>query len=243
MSRAFAFLGSGEFEPWHDEVDRWLLERAGGDGSALIIPAASAPEGDGVFDNWAARGLEHYRRLGVPAQVVPIRTRADADRGEVVGMIEDASLVFFSGGNPFALAEALRGSAWWSRVVERLAGGMAFAGCSAGVSFLNDVTVDTTVMRLGNDPWKPGLGYLTDIRFGLHWDMVDRWFPGATSFIEGSLRPGETLVGIDESTAMVGDGTEWWVAGRSGVHVLREGSWAHHRAAEVFTLALSIASG
>ncbi len=158
-------------------------------------------------------------------------------------MVGDASLAFFSGGNPFALAETLRGSRWWSQVVQRLDDGMAFAGCSAGVSFLNEITVDTAAMSLGNDPWRPGLGYLTDIRFGLHWDMVDTWFPGATSFIEGSLRPDEVLVGIDEATAMVGDGTEWWVAGRAGVHVLRDDSWSHHASGGTFTLALSVASG
>jgi cyanophycinase len=235
---AYGFLGSGEFEPWHDEVDRWLLERSRGGGGVLIVPAASAPEGAAVFDAWAAKGLAHYRRLGVPAEVVPIRTRADADRDEAVAMVEEASLVFFSGGNPFALAEVLRGSTWWARLVERLGDGLAFAGCSAGVAFLGELTVDTASMTLSDDLWKPGLAFVTGVRFGLHWDMVDRWFPGATSFIAGSLQPGELLLGIDESTAMVGDGSEWRVVGRAGVHVLRDGSWRHHAAGDTFTLAL-----
>jgi cyanophycinase len=240
--RSFAFLGSGEFEPWHDEIDRWLLERAGGNGSVLVVPTASAPEGDHVFDDWAAKGLAHYRRLGVPASVAPIRSRSDADREDVVALIDDASVVFFSGGNPFALAEALRGSAWWARVVERLHDGLGFAGCSAGVSFLNDMTVDTTVMTLSADTWKPGLGLVNDVRFGLHWDTVDRWIPGATARIEASLAPGQVLVGIDEETAMVGDGSVWRVVGRAGVHVLRAGTWSHHTPGDAFELMLAGAS-
>ena len=39
---SFGLLGSGEFEPWNDEVDRWLLDRATGDGSVLILPTACA---------------------------------------------------------------------------------------------------------------------------------------------------------------------------------------------------------
>src|SRR5439155_5875898 len=31
----FGLLGSGEFLPWSEEVDRWLLERATGDGRVL----------------------------------------------------------------------------------------------------------------------------------------------------------------------------------------------------------------
>jgi cyanophycinase len=236
--RSLAFMGSGEFEPWHDEVDRWLLDRAQGDGSVLIVPAASAPEGDDVFDDWGTRGIAHYRRLGVPASVVPIRTRSDADREDVVAQIDGASVVFFSGGNPFALAEALRGSAWWARVVERLDDGLGFAGCSAGVSFLNDKTIDTAEMSFSGDPWKPGLGLVNDVRFGLHWDVVDRWIPGATSFIEASLAPGQVLVGIDEVTAMVGDGARWRVVGRAVVHVLQRGDWMHHAAGDVFELPL-----
>src|SRR5439155_11002014 len=77
---AIALLGSGEFEPWTEEVDRWLLERATGDGSVLVLPTASAPEGDPIFDGWANLGLDHYAQLGIPAQVVPLKTREDADR-------------------------------------------------------------------------------------------------------------------------------------------------------------------
>ncbi len=34
--RTFAFLGAGEFEPWSEAVDRWVLERTDGDGRVLI---------------------------------------------------------------------------------------------------------------------------------------------------------------------------------------------------------------
>src|SRR2546425_4751050 len=95
-----ALLGSGEFEPWTEPVDRWLLERATGDGTVLILPAASAPEGDGVFDMWANMGLTHYGRLGIPAEVVPLKTREDAERPELTERVSSASMVYFSGGNP-----------------------------------------------------------------------------------------------------------------------------------------------
>ena len=103
----YALLGAGEFEPWHEDVDRWLLERADGDGSVLISPAAAAPEGDAMFDSWANKGLAHYEGLGVPARVLPVKTRADAERADVVAMADEASVIFFSGGNPWYLATIL----------------------------------------------------------------------------------------------------------------------------------------
>jgi hypothetical protein len=62
---AFALLGAGEFETWHDDIDRALLDGSNGDGTVLISPAASAPEGEAVFGTWAAKGLAHYERLGI----------------------------------------------------------------------------------------------------------------------------------------------------------------------------------
>ena len=54
MSGWFGLLGSGEFQPWSGEVDEWVLSRVTGDGRVLVLPTASAPEGDEVFSRWIA---------------------------------------------------------------------------------------------------------------------------------------------------------------------------------------------
>ncbi len=176
MNRVLAFLGAGEFEPWSEVVDRWVLERSDGDGSVLVLPTASAPEGDDVFDGWARKGLAHFASLGVPAAVLPIRRREDAER--------------------------------------------------------EDLASDAV--------WKPGSSYVRGVLFAPHWDTVERWYPGAHAFIQRSVRPGETLVGIDEATAMVGDGATWEVLGRSAVHVYRAGRWMRAPAGERFRLPLEM---
>src|SRR6266700_6484249 len=117
---SIARLGSGEFEPWTEPVDRLMLDRATGDGTVLILPAASAPEGDRVFDMWANMGLTHYGRLGIRAEVVPIKSRDDADQLEFVSLLERASVAYFSGGNPAYLASILQGSAFWNAVLLRI---------------------------------------------------------------------------------------------------------------------------
>jgi cyanophycinase-like exopeptidase len=240
VSRTFAFLGSGEFEPWSDPVERWLLERSRNPGGvALVSPAAAAHEGEASFTTWGEKGLEHFRRLGVPAEIMPLRTREDAHRDEVVGRLADASLVYFSGGNPALLAAMIRETPFWSALCGALDDGLPYAGCSAGVACLTELTYDSDAAELERI-WKPGLGFARDLLFGPHWDIVDSWVPGASAFIVGSVREGQVFVGLDEETAMVGDGRAWSTRGRGGIHVLRAGAWATYRAGDDFELTLSL---
>jgi len=234
---SFALLGAGEFEPWHDDVDRWLLERADGDGSVVISPAAAAPEGDAMFDSWAGKGLAHYERLGIPARVLPLKVREDAERADVASIVDEASVIFFSGGNPWYLASILTGSRLWDRLRERLRDGLAFAGCSAGVACLTETTYDSDAQDF-DQVFKPGLGYVRNALFAPHWDTVDSWVPGARVAITAAAPRDGVLVALDEDTAMVGDGTAWTVRGRQAIHVYRAGSWTEHADGAAFELAL-----
>jgi cyanophycinase len=232
----FALLGSGEFEPWTEEVDRWVLERATGDGTVLILPTASAPEGDGVFDRWAGMGLNHYRDLGIRAEVVPLKVRDDAERTDLAQRVASASAVFFSGGNPAYLAATLVDTPFWEAVLEGLSRGMAYEGCSAGIAALGDVAPDST----SNDPtsahfWRRGLGLFHDLYFGPHWDALDRYVPGLRASILASVPKDARMLAIDEYTAVVGDGSEWTVMGAGSAHLLESGRWQERPSGSSFT--------
>lgn len=220
----WSLLGSGEFQPWSEAADRWLLGRAAGDGSVLILPTASAPEGDEVFDRWASMGLEHFATLGVPAEVAPLKQRHDAEDPKVVELLDRASIAYFSGGNPAYLARTLEDTPFWARILERLVEGMGYAGCSAGVACLTETTFDSDTQSFA-DVYKPGLGLIPRTVFAPHWDIVESWIPGARDFILGSVPDGYVFVGLDEDTAMLGDGSSWEVAGKSGIHVRRGDGW------------------
>jgi cyanophycinase-like exopeptidase len=221
--RLFGFLGSGEFEPWSEAADRWLLARASGDGSVMILPTASAPEGEEVFERWASMGLEHYDELGIPADVVPLKTRHDAERPDLVRMLESASMAFFSGGNPAHLASVLIGSRFWAALLSEMDRGMAYAGCSGGVACLGELAIDSAVRDFDSaDLWKPGLRLFPNVYFGPHWDALDRYIPGLQAMFVSAVPSGSTLVGIDERTAMVGDGTDWSVMGAGTASVIQD---------------------
>ncbi|MFM8999830.1 MAG: Type 1 glutamine amidotransferase-like domain-containing protein [Actinomycetota bacterium] len=234
---SLVLLGSGEFEPWTEELDRWALARSRTpDGVVLIAPAASAHEGDHVFERWARMGLAHYARLGLPAEVLDLRTPEDARRSELTARLATASLITFSGGNPARLARILEGSPLWAAIRAAVADGLPYAGCSAGVSALCSLAFDNEA-RLPGRMWKPGLDALREVLVAPHWDAIDRWVPGATRVILRKVPQGHAFLGLDERTAVVGDGTRWEVVGRGAAHVRRpDGERERYAAGSTFDL-------
>jgi cyanophycinase len=234
-----ALLGSGEFEPWTAPVDHWLLQRASGDGTVLILPAASAPEGDAIFDRWANMGLQHFGALGIAAEVVPIKSREDAQRPEHVVRLDDASMVYFSGGNPAYLASVLSGSAFWEALVGAMDRGLGYAGCSAGVASLGEFALDSAARSFTpQELWRPGLRLFPKLWFGPHWDAIDRFVPGLKDLIISSVPADGRLLGIDERTAVVGDGAEWAVMGSGAVHLIGNGTAMDVIAGQAFSASL-----
>jgi cyanophycinase len=201
------------------------------------VPAASAPEGGDVFERWGSLGLAHFGRLDAAAEVVELRTREDADDPRIVDRLDGASVVYFSGGNPAYLSSILRDTGFLDRMLKELDRGMGYAGCSAGVACLNETTFDSDTLELA-EVFRPGLGLVPRTLLAPHWDIVDTWIQGAGQFIVGSVPDGHVFVGLDEETAMLGDGSSWEVVGRGGIHVMRDGGWERHLAGDRFELAL-----
>jgi cyanophycinase len=227
-NRSFLLMGSGEFEPWSAEVELAALE--GRARRVAICPAASAPEGEAVFDLWAAMGLEHYASMGIEAEVVPVRTRADAELEAAARSIEDAGMVFFSGGSPRYLADAIDGTPFWTALLARLDAGAVFAGCSAGAMVAG--------RRPGARPrfggtWVAGLGLVAAGSFGAHWNRA-RFIPGMRGLMMGRSGAG-WFVGIDERTAVLGDGAAWQVFGLGSVSLRLDGTTRTFRSGDRFS--------
>lgn len=244
----FALMGSGEFLPWARDVDRWAAEQATASSDrALIIPTASAPEGDEVFNNWAGMGAEHFTAIGLAPEVLPLKTREDAFRAELVDEVADARYIFFSGGNPGYLAETLRDTPFWDAVLDAIAHGTGMGGCSAGGTAVGSVAPDVTsaTIRLDDLRWVPGLPLFTRAILPTHFDAVDSFFPGLRQFIIDSRPEDNVLFGIDEDTAACGDGETWTVMGKRAITIIDAdgGEAVEHFAGATVTCPLGLALG
>jgi cyanophycinase len=205
----FLLLGSGEFEPWSTEVESRALADAAGDGSVAILPTASASEGDHVFDRWGRMGLVHYAESRVPASVVAVKVREDAFTPELVAAVEAASMIYFSGGKPTRLADVLRDTPMLDAIRRAMDRGAVYAGCSAGAMIASRER--NAGGRLGTS-WLFGLGLVPNVSFGVHWDRAAH-IPGAQWWLTSRLPDDTWFVGIDERTAILGDGRTWTVYG------------------------------
>ena len=127
MVGPLAAVGAGEFLEGMVEVDRYLMAQcqAVGPAKVLILPTASAPEGDDVFWRWGSMGVEHFERLGAAPEVLPVRVRDDASDPALVARVGQADLIYFSGGSPRVLLDAIADTPLWGAIEEAWARGAA----------------------------------------------------------------------------------------------------------------------
>ena len=208
-----ALVGSGEFLPVMEAVDATLL--GGRPRKAVFLPTAAGLEGPERVDYWIELGIAHYRRLGV--EPVPLRVvdRTDAEDPGNTAPLGGAGLVYLSGGNPGYLADTLRDTVVLDAVLEAWRAGAALAGCSAGACALTALAFDTR-----NGAVRPGLAVVPEFVVLPHFDQIERWSSGIVERSLASLEPGQTLVGIDEETALVSTETGWRVEGVRHVWII-----------------------
>lgn len=222
-------LGSGEFEPWVGQAEIEALSGAGGDGTAVVLATASAPEGEATFARWNEMGLGHYASLNVPVRALPVRTRADAEFREHAAAVRQASLIFFSGGNPEYLARTIEGTSLWEAVLQALDGGAVYGGCSAGAMVAG--AAEQSGPARGRFRFSGGLGLCPGDVFGVHWDSTFMRLlrPAVIRRVPAGCR----LIGIAERTAILTHGSVWRVYGDGAVEVRDGRIRRSYRAGEV----------
>ena len=215
-----ALVGSGEYLPAMEDVDRGLL--TGRPARAICLPTAAGEEGLEAVRYWTELAQVHYRKLGVEPIALPVLDRHDADNPEWAAAIEGAGLIYLSGGNPGYLAETLRDTLVWRAIVAAWQAGAAVAGCSAGAGALTTVVHD--VRRRDRGPLA-GLGLVGQMAVIPHFDRIEQWAPGIVERFVADAPAGAVVVGVDEETALVGPGDRWTVQGHRRVwRIERDGT-------------------
>jgi len=226
-------VGAGEFLPTMSEFDASLLAATGRTRPRVaILPTASYPDGELVFQRWAAMGVSHFAALGAEVEPVLVRDRAAADDPVASQAIGEADLVYLSGGKPAHLIEALAGTAVGQALGAAHDRGAALVGCSAGAMALASHAFDFRV-KLMPFPlrWGDGLGFADGLSVVPHYDA---WPEPFSALIAFQAPRGSVVLGIDEGTAVVGHEGGWQVHGASRVTVWRGRRRERFRAGEVF---------
>ncbi|MCX7954450.1 MAG: cyanophycinase [Bacteroidales bacterium] len=165
----------------------------------VLIPTASYyPEE--IADTYK----EAFGKIGVKnLKVLDIRYRDECDRENNLNEINNAKLVFFSGGDQVKLLETLRGSALEKLIYNRYKKNkLIIAGTSAGAASASDVTLfdgDYSGFIKGKVKTTKGFGFIEEVIVDTHFLNRER-LPRLIQVLAMNVE--KKGIGIDENTAV-----------------------------------------
>jgi cyanophycinase len=241
---ALALVGSGEYLPVMEPLEGALLNQGINRGKKNIfvqVPTAAGKEGNKSLTYWKSIGLEQTQRLNTEQRFLPVFTREDAMDLDLAAQIEDAALIYLSGGDPGHLASTLIDTPVWEAIRRNWESGSSLAGCSAGAMAMAGDVPNFLKMR---EEGTSGLNIVPHIRTIPHYNKFFGWVPDAAAKLLLKAPPGVKIIGIDESTGLVTGLDEgvtfesgmWEVHGFGGVHVLHGAPTHRYSEGERFNL-------
>jgi len=204
-----ALVGSGEYLPPMEAVDRFLLGLTKTEPHVVCLPTAAGTEGPERINYWMELGKAHFTKLGVEAESLPVIDQPSANDPGFVEHIQQANFIYLSGGKPDYLYRIFSNSLAWVAIMELLNKGGVVAGCSAGAMIMGE--------RIPGFPHaKPGFGLLPGTLIMPHFDEIPKKMVNTLRLL---VRGEDTLLGIEGNTALVGDEDGYQVVGSGGVVV------------------------
>jgi cyanophycinase len=229
MSGYILLEGGAEFGGAMAAPDRRAIELAGGPGAQIsIIPAAAAP--DANHERAGGNGVRWFRGLGAQnVAAVPLIDRVSADQPAVVEALRASRLIYMLGGFTHYLGQALEGSASWRAMLAAYGEGAVIAGSSAGAMVLCEQYYDPAAGQV-----LAGLGLVPGACVLPHHNTIGRRWAARLA----AELPHSVLLGIDERTAMLDDGSDgrWRVLGQGAATLYHAGRPTVYAAGESFTL-------
>ena len=204
------------------ENDRRILARfvavsGGKDADIVVIPTASRMHETGPrYENL-------FRELGAArVSVMDFDTRRDCQEANRLQRLEEASGIFFTGGNQLRLSTLLGGTPVATLIRRRNAAGVTVGGTSAGASILSEHMIafgdEGSSVISGSVRLAPGLGLTNRFIIDQHFRQRDRLGRLITAL---AYNPFAVGIGLDEDTAVfIGPDQTLEVEGSGGVTVV-----------------------
>ncbi len=211
MKGTLALVGSGEYLPPMESVDKFLLGRLSSPARVACLPTAAGREGVERIEYWSQLGVEHFTRLGAQAEAVRVVDRVSAQAEAHAARVRAANFVYLSGGDPGYLFQALTETHVWEAIRQVLEQGGVVAGCSAGAMIFGEkIPAFPQVWSL-----RPAFNYLPGAVILPHYDEMGEGVKRVIRMLIGRL----TLLGIEGNTALVKKDGRYQTVGRGGVTV------------------------
>ena len=227
-------IGGAEEKDNAPAILKRFVQLAGGDrADIVVIPTASQMQDTGLrYERlFAALGAERVK-------AIDFDTRRDAEERGRLERLQQATGVFFTGGNQLRLSTLIGGTSIAKAVRALNAAGVPVAGTSAGAAFISEHMIafgdEGSSPIAGSVRLAPGLGLTNRFIIDQHFRQRDRLGRLLTAL---AYNPFAIGLGLDEDTAA-------FIAPDNTVHVQGSGAITVVDAAEVqFSSMDSIAEG
>jgi cyanophycinase len=211
-------IGGHEDKEGDSVILRTLAKKVGA-GKLVVATLASESPGE-MWETYEPL----MRRLGVRhVHHLQIERREDGSSVRAMTTLDDATAVFFTGGDQVRITSLMGDTPVFSRIVEIFASGGTIAGTSAGASVLSETMMvggsgEKSYQLDANLRLAPGFGFVRGLVIDQH--FAERGRIGRLLAVVGQ-NPRVLGVGIDEDTAVeLRPGISFRVLGSGGVTVL-----------------------
>jgi cyanophycinase len=209
--------GAENKENDRDILERFIRVSGGANADIVVIPAASrmhetGPRYEKVFMDLGARQVT----------VMDFDTRRDCQEAGRLRRLEEATGIFFTGGNQLRLTTLLGGTPVARLIRVRNAHGVTVGGTSAGASILSEHMIafgdEGSAVISGSVRLAPGLGLTNRFIIDQHFRQRDRLGRLITAL---AYNPFAVGIGLDEDTAaFIGPDETLEVVGSGGVTIV-----------------------
>jgi cyanophycinase len=191
-------IGGGEEKENNPQILQRFVELCGGaDADIVVLPTASRLADTGARYERIFAGLGAGR-----VESVDFANRHECDDPDRLRRLNEATGIFFTGGNQLSLSTALGGTPVARLLRTRNAQGVHVAGTSAGASFISEHMIafgeEGASPVAGSVRLAPGLGLTNRVIIDQHFRQRDRLGRLLTAL---AFNPFAVGIGLDEDTA------------------------------------------
>lgn len=211
-------IGGAEDKEGECKILREFLRRAGSMEARIVIMTVAT----GLPGEVGAQYVDIFERLGVgEVKVVDTGRREDGSDSRALDLINNATGVFFTGGNQARITDLLKGTEVDALLHKRFSEGLVIAGTSAGAAMMPDMMIvegePETNPRVDVVRMEPGMGFMPNVAIDQHFAQRGRLGRLIAALVQQPVVLG---FGIDENTAIAVDGHEIEVIGDGSITVI-----------------------
>ncbi|HEX8116164.1 MAG TPA: cyanophycinase [Pyrinomonadaceae bacterium] len=218
-------IGGGDIREGDAPLLKEFLKLAKGPRARIVVLTVATDEPAAAAAEYKAA----FRRLGVDdVQAVDVSSRADALKPEALAAVEQATGLFFTGGDQLHITSLVGGTEMQRLIHRRYERGLVIGGTSAGAAMMSNSMIlggaRDESPRVGAVEIGPGMDLVIGAVIDTHFSQRGRYGRLLTAVAH---YPQDLGIGLDEKTAIIVNRDEFEVAGEGSVIIIDGGAMTY----------------